>query len=269
MLTKMLKTLSIIALTVVISACNGSDAKPSTQTTTEAQTQLQKIVTKGQIVVGTSGNMTPMTRSINEGRGAVGFDIDLAQTMADTMGVKLVVKVIAFEKLIPALENGEIDIIVSNMTITPQRNAKVAFVGPYLNSGKCLITKESALANAKKEELDKTKAKMVVLKGTTSEDFIRIGMPHIEAVTVDTQEEAIAMVRSGEVKAMLDEYPICRAIISNNPDEFVSVFSNLTYEPIGIAIAPQNTHLINWTQNFLGRANKVGLLEVLGKKWFR
>jgi hypothetical protein len=62
---------------------------------------------------------------------------------------------------------------------------------------------------------------------------------------------------------------MCKAIISNNPDEFVSVFSNLTYEPIGVAIAPQNTHLLNWTQNFLVRANSVGLFEMLANKWFR
>ncbi len=269
MLTKMLKTSLLIALTVVISACNTTAAKPAVKAETKQQTQLQKIVTQGQLVVGTSGNMTPMTRSINDGKDAVGFDIDLAQTMADTMGVKLVVKVIAFEKLIPALEKGDIDIIISNMTITPQRNTKVAFVGPYLNSGKCLITKEKSLASAKKEDLNKAKTKMVVLRGTTNEDFVKIGMPNVEAISVDTQEEAITMVRNGSVNAMLDEYPICRAIISNNPNEFVSVFSNLTYEPIGIAIAPQNTHLINWTQNFLGRANKIGLLEVLGKKWFK
>jgi len=93
-------------------------------------------------------------------------------------------------------------------------------------------------------------------------------MPNVTAVTVNTQEEAVNMVRNSKVSAMLTELPICNAVISNNPDDhFVSVFSSLSYEPIGIAIAPQNTHLINWTQNFLVRANAVGLFKVLSKKW--
>ncbi len=239
-------------------------------TTLNAQTALESIVKKGKLVLGTSGNMTPMTRSIDKGKDAVGFDIDLAKAMAQSMGVELEIKVIAFDKLIPALKSGKVDVIISNMTITPKRNTQVAFVGPYLISGKCLITKKADIASAKKEELNKASNKMVVLKGTTDEDFVRVVMPKVEAVTVTTQEEAIALVRNSKVSAMLSEYPICKAIIANNPDDnFISISSNLTYEPIGVAIAPQNTHLINYTQNFFMRADKLGLFKVLGEKWFK
>ena len=239
-------------------------------TTLNAQTALESIVKKGKLVLGTSGNMTPMTRSIDKGKDAVGFDIDLAKAMAQSMGVELEIKVIAFDKLIPALKSGKVDVIISNMTITPKRNTQVAFVGPYLISGKCLITKKADIASAKKEELNKASNKMVVLNGTTDEDFVRVVMPKVEAVTVTTQEEAIALVRNSKVSAMLSEYPICKAIIANNPDDnFISIGSNLTYEPIGVAIAPQNTHLINYTQNFFMRADKLGLFKVLGEKWFK
>jgi len=239
-------------------------------TTLNAQTALEGIVKKGKLVLGTSGNMTPMTRSIDKGKDAVGFDIDLAKAMAQSMGVELEIKVIAFDKLIPALKSGKVDVIISNMTITPKRNTQVAFVGPYLISGKCLITKKADIASAKKEELNKASNKMVVLNGTTDEDFVRVVMPKVEAVTVTTQEEAIALVRNSKVSAMLSEYPICKAIIANNPDDnFISISSNLTYEPIGVAIAPQNTHLINYTQNFFMRADKLGLFKVLGEKWFK
>ena len=237
-------------------------------TSIHADTALQKISKKGTLVLGTSGNMTPMTRSINNGKDAVGFDIDLAKTMADTMGVDLVIKVIPFDKLIPALKKGEVDIVISNMTITPKRNMQVAFVGPYLKSGKCLITKKPSLASAKKEELNKAGNKMVVIKGSTSEKFIQLGMKNVTAIAVTTQEEAVDMVRESKVSAMLTDLPICSAVISNNPnDHFISVFSNLTYEPIGIAIAAQNTHLINWTHNFLVRADAIGFFKVLSKKW--
>ena len=236
--------------------------------TLNADTALQNIIKKGELVLGTSGNMTPMTRSIDNGKDAVGFDIDLAKSMAEAMGVKLTIKVIPFEKLIPALNDAKIDIIISNMTITPKRNTQVAFVGPYLTSGKCLITKQPSLASAKKEELNNALNKMVVIKGSTSEDFVKIGMPKVQAVSVATQEEALSLIRDSKVSAMLSDYPICSAIIQNNPnDNFVSVFSSLTYEPIGIAVAPKNQHMINWIQNFMVRANSVGLFEVLSKKW--
>ncbi len=265
MLNKMLKATLLIALAILITACNGTEATPAQSKTSH----LQDIVEKGTLILGTSGNMTPMTRSINDGKDAVGFDVDLANAMAMSMDVKLEVKVIAFEKLVTALESGEIDIIISNMTITPSRNTQVSFVGPYLTSGKCLVTKDPVLASLSKEELNNAKNKLVVLRGTTTQKFIELAMPKAEAFVVDTQEEAISMVRDAKVAGMLSEYPMCKAIISNNPDEFVSLFSNITYEPIGIAVAHQNTHLINWTQNFLTRATKVGLFELLAKKWFK
>ncbi len=234
------------------------------------KTQLQKIVKKGKLVLGTSGNMKPMTEATDDGKSAVGFDVDLAKTMAAAMGVELEIKVMEFDKLIPALEKGKIDLIVSNMTITPKRNTQVAFVGPYLTSGKCLVTKEETLAKAKQEELNKAGTKMVVLKGTTDEDFVRAVLTDVEAVTVETQDEAVAMVRDGKVSAMLSEFPICKSIITSNPnDKFVASFANLTYEPIGVGVNPENTHLANWIQNFFIRAHKIGLLEILAAKWFK
>ena len=272
MIKKMLQALLLIALSFAISGCNGNEASPANNLadSSNSLTQLQEIIQRGELILGTSGNMTPMTRSIDDGKHAVGFDIDLAKTMADTMGVDLVVKVIEFEKLIPALNNGEIDIIISNMTITPKRNAQVTFVGPYLVSGKCLITKKETLASAKREELNAAVNKIVVIKGSTSEKFVELALPNAELITTYTQDAAVELVRDAKVSAMLSEYPMCKSIIASNPDDnFVSVFSNLTYEPIGIAIAPQNTHLVNWSKNFLTRANNVGLFEVLAKKWFK
>ena len=261
MLTKIVKSALVIAFAITAA---------TTVSTASSDTKLEKIVKSGKLVLGTSGNMSPMTRSIDDGKSATGFDIDMAKAMAGAMGVKLEIKVIDFEKLIPALKTGEVDIVISNMTITPERNTQVAFVGPYFTSGKCLNTKKESLATEKKDELNKSGTKMVVLKGTTDEKFVRIVLPDVEAVTVTTQEEAVAMVRDSKVSAMLSEFPICKSIITSNPnDKFVAAFSELTYEPIGVAIAPQNTHLINWTSNFIERAEQMELFNLLAAKWFK
>ncbi len=260
MLKKILKSALVIAFAIAA----------TTSISHASKTQLQKIVKKGTLILGTSGNMKPMTEATDDGKSAVGFDIDLAKTMATAMGVELEIKVIDFDKLIPALEKGKIDMIVSNMTITPKRNTQVAFVGPYLTSGKCLVTKKESLAAAKQDELNKAGTKMVVLKDTTDEAFAKAVLTDVEVVAVATQEEAVAMVRDAKVAAMLSEFPICKSIITSNPnDNFVAAFSNLTYEPIGVAIAAENTHLINWTQNFMLRANNIGLFEILAVKWFK
>jgi len=229
---------------------------------------ISKVKKTGELVLGTSGTMTPMTRSLDDG-SAVGLDIDIAKTMASALNAKLVIKVIPFNKLITALKKGEIDMIISNMTITPKRNAEVAFVGPYLTSGKCVVTKLSTIALAKDaKDLKQSAKKMAVIKDTTSERFVRAVMPKVELTTVESQEDAVALVKEDKVEALLTDYPVCMSILQSNPEAgFVSAFSKLTYEPIGIAVPANDAHFINWTENFLQRATQTGLLNAFGHKW--
>jgi len=262
MRTKSLFIAVVSTAVLLLSGCGGATPAPQ-------QTTLQRVMEKGTLVLGTSGTMTPMTRAVNGGKDVVGFDVDVAQLMADSMKVTLVKKVIPFDKLLDALENGEVDIVISNMTITPERNLKASFVGPYLTSGKCVITKKPDLATLKDAKAMNSSAnKLAVLKGSTSETFATMLMPDVERIVVNSQKEGVRLVKDNEVGAMLTDFPICASVIKSNPDSgFVSVFSKLTFEPIGIAVNANDAHMINWTQNFLMRADQAGALKILAQKW--
>ncbi len=251
---------SLLTLTLLISGCG--NAAPSAPEST-----ISKVQKRGELILGTSGNMTPMTRALSTG-AVVGLDIDLATVMATAMNVKLTIKTMPLDKLADALSSGEVDIVLSNYTMTPERNLKVAFVGPYLTSGKCLITKLPDLANADKEALAEKSGKIVVLAGSTSEQMAKVLMQKAAITTAETQNVAVQMVRSDKADAMLTDFPICRAVVENNPDDkFISIFSPITYEPIGIAVNANDAHFINWTENFLDRMEKTGFLGLLGQKW--
>ena len=205
----------------------------------------------------------------DESGKVTGFDIDIARIMADAMDVKLVSKVLPFGELIPALEAGEVDVVISNMTITPQRNLRVAFVGPYMTSGKCIVTRSEALAKAKESpDLNTAATRIVALEGSTSEKFAKELFPQATVITVDDYSAAADLVKAGKVTGMLSDYPICVATLKSNPDAgFVSLFSLLTYEPIGIALPAGDAQFINWTQNFLARLDSTDTLKGLGKQW--
>jgi len=229
---------------------------------------IEDIQKRGSLILGTSGNMAPMTHALMSG-GATGFDVDIAEMMAASMNVKLEVKIIAFEKLLDALNDGNVDVVISNMTMTTERNMKVAFVGPYLTSGKCLITKESTIAMASSvKDINNVHPTMAVLKGTTTEAFVKTMLPAVKPVIVSSQDEGVELVKSGKVLTMMSEYPICAMVVSANKDSgFVAEFSNITYDPIGIAINKDDAHMINYTQNFLKRLDRTGALKVIGAKW--
>jgi len=236
---------------------------------TKGGSTLDRIQERGELILGTSGNMPTMTQVDEEGK-VTGFDIDIARLMANVMDVKLVTKVMPFNELLPALEAGKVDVVISNITITPKRNLRVAFVGPYMTSGKCFVTKNESLAKAEQSpDLNTPETRLAVLNGSTSEDFARGLFPHATVVKVESYAKAAEMVKSDEVGGMLTDYPICMATLKNNPDAgFVTLFSLLTYEPIGIALPANDAQFINWTNNFLDRLDGTDTLKGLGKIWF-
>ena len=252
----------ILFLLLAVGGSNAAEAA--------AGSVLDRIQDRGQLILGTSGNMPTMTQADPSGK-VTGFDIDIARFMASSMGVELVTKVMPFGDLLPALEAGKVDVVISNVTITPKRNLRVAFVGPYLVSGKCIVSKNTALAKAEEEstDLNTPATRLATLKGSTSADFARELFPQATVVTVDDYVEAADMLKADKVSGMLTDYPICMATLKNNPEAgFVSVFSLLTYEPIGIALPANDAQFINWTTNFLDRMDGTDTLKGLGKVWF-
>jgi polar amino acid transport system substrate-binding protein len=161
-------------------------------------------------------------------------------------------------------------VVISNMTITTRRNLRAAFVGPYMTSGKCIIAKEERVARAEQaEDLNTPETHMVVMAGTTSEDFVKTLLPEAIITTTESLDSAVDLVITDEADGMLTDYPICLSILKDNPEAgFVSLFSLLTYEPIGIALPANDPLFVNWTENFLQRLEGTGILDEIGKHWF-
>ncbi len=230
---------------------------------------LDRVLLVGELRVGMSGDMPPMNMTTKEDK-LIGLDADLAAVMANAMGVRLKLEKIPFDELLPALEVGRIDMIISNMTITPERNLKADFVGPYFVSGKGLLTKRATLAKAEKmEDLNSPEFTFVVLKGTTSELVARKGAPKAGLLTAYSEDEAVQMVLNGDADAMIADFPICVvAAYRHKGSGLVSVVAPITYEPIGIAIPKGDPHLVNWLENVLDGLRKAGVMEELKVKWF-
>ena len=236
---------------------------------TSASPVLDRIQKRGELVVGTMGNMPPLNMTAKDGE-IFGLEPDLARMMAKSMNVKVKFVTKPFPELLPALQAGEVDMVLSGMTITPRRNMKVAFVGPYFISGKAFLTKVKTIALAKEaEDVNSPGTKLVTLKDSTSEAFARAVLDKTTLVTTGTYDEAVDKVLKDEVQAMIADYPICVVSVFRYPEaNLLSVVTPLTYEPIGIAIPANDPLLMNWTRNTLNSIEASGNLDELRLKWF-
>ena len=256
-----------VSLLMFLTGCaqmNGNTANASAS----ASPVIDRILQRGELVVGMAGNMPPLNMTTKEGE-LIGYEVDLAKNMASAMGVRAKMEVMPFAKLLPALQSGKIDLILSNMTITPERNLKVAFVGPYFTSGKAFLTKIKTIAMAgEAADIDAKNTKLVALKGSTSQAFVEKAIPDATLVTASDYDEAVKMVLEDKVHAMVADYPICVVSVFRYPDRgLFSVVTTLTFEPIGVGVPAGDPLLVNWVENFMGIAEKVGLFEALKEKW--
>ena len=230
---------------------------------------LDNILQKGELVVGTAPGMPAFSMKAKDGE-IIGFEADLAKLIADGMGVKLRFKEMKFDKLLSGLQRGEVDMIVSYMTMTPKRNLKVAFVGPYFVSGKAFLTKLETIAKAEEAtEVNSANVRLTALKGSTSQYFIEAVLPKVQFIPAEDYDEAVDLVLKDKVHAMFADYPRCVISVLRYPDQgLLSVVTPLTYEPYGIALPSYDPHLVNWMENFLFILEESGELDILMERLF-
>ncbi|HTU02069.1 MAG TPA: transporter substrate-binding domain-containing protein [Candidatus Sulfotelmatobacter sp.] len=230
---------------------------------------LDRILAKKELVVGTAGSMPPLNMTMKDGTIA-GMEPDLARLLAGSLNVKLTLKPIPFPDLLAALESGQVDMVLSGMTITPERNTRVAFAGPYFASGKSILTNIDSVAKTRSsDQINTPDTTLVALKNSTSQLFVERLMPKAKLVLADSYDDAVAMVLDKKVQAMVADYPICQVSAVRYRDKgLVTLQEPLSYEPIGVALPPNDPLLLNLVQNVINSLERGGELKMLADGWF-
>ncbi len=230
---------------------------------------LDHILKKGELIVGITGTQPPLNVTDKSGK-IIGYDADIARLIAKNMGVDIKFATMPFAELLPALTAGKVDMILSSMTMTLERNLKVAFVGPYYVSGKGILTKPEKISELQQAEgLNNPALKIAALKNSTSQTFVEQTAPKAQLVPTQSYDEAVDMLFQDKVDALVADYPYCAFTAFRFQDKgLVAGQSKFTVEPLGIAI-PEDTLLINWLRNFLTMLDASGQMKMLNKRWFQ
>ena len=229
---------------------------------------LQRIVDSGKIRIGMSGDQAPLNAKSRTGE-LIGLEVDLAKMIGEALGLKVELVEKPFPELLPALKRGDVDIVMSGMAITAERSLDAVFVGPYMLSGKSILTNSRALAAiGQAGEINRQNITVAAIRNSTSQAFVEKHLPEAKLVTVENYEVATQMVLKDEVDALVADMPACVLAVLRYPNQGLATLSApFTVEPIGIAVPASELPLQSLLDNYVSALADSGLLEMLRVQW--
>ncbi|HEX7387569.1 MAG TPA: amino acid ABC transporter substrate-binding protein [Castellaniella sp.] len=169
---------------------------------TAATNDLAAIQKAGTIRIGTEGTYAPFSYHETSDNKLVGFDVDIGRAIAKQLGVKAQFVEGKWDGLIAGLNVGRYDVVINQVGITPEREAKYDFSRPYISSEAVLIVRDD---NTTIHSFDDLKGKTSA--NTISSNFGQLAAQHgAHVVAVQGFNDAIALLTSGRVDATVNDY---------------------------------------------------------------
>ena len=216
--------------------------------------------------VGTTADFAPFEFQDADGKDYQGFDMDLIRAVGKEMGYKVEIQNLNFDGLIPSLETGNVDIVVSGMSINDERKAKVLFSEPYYQSGLTIIVKkDNTSINTFK---DLTGKKVAVQIGTTSAKEVKT-LGNVEVKEFNSSADTFMELKAGGVDAVVNDRPVNDYYILKSGEKDVRALDELlTSEDYGLAINKNNADLQKKVNDALASLKKSGEYDKIFAKWF-
>lgn len=199
-----------------------------------------------------------------------GADIDIAERLAKDMNVALDVKTYEWEQLIPALQRGEIDLIVAGLSITPERALQVYFSNPYSSSGISIATNIKLTADfASIDNLNNASVAIGVIGGTVSESAARQLFPKASIKTFGAENQAEDALVKGLLHAFVRAEPVPRFIALRHPKEVdVPVNKPLIPTREAFAVRKGDNDFVNFLNAWIVARDTDAWLTSTRKYWF-
>jgi len=194
-----------------------------------------------------------------------GFDIELIEVLAQSMGKKVEWTDIDFKGLIPGLISKRFDIAASGIYITEERRKVVALSDPYYPGGLVIVVKSDNHGIVKPEDLQGKKVSVQV--GTKSVNYLKENFPLVERVEVEKNQEMFNLVEIGRVDAAVTGKPAALQYAKSRPGVKV-LDKQISVELYGFALRKDEPDLLQALNTALKKSKLDGSYDKLVKKWF-
>ena len=268
----------LILIVMLISACgsnstttggNSSTASPAASTVAAPS----DLITPGTLTVGSDTTYPPQEYIDTATNQAAGFDVDLITAIGKQMGLQTKVATTSFDTIINSLAAKRFDVVISAMSITPERQKKVDFV-PYFNAGESLLVKIGNPMNIK-STADLCGKMVGVQNGTVEQTDLNTantacknaGKPAIQITALTNQTDVIQLLASGRVVATYQDSPVTDYYNKQHPGQFAVGGSVVNAGLEGIAVRKGDTSMFNAVQTAFNQLKANGTYTSLIQKW--
>jgi polar amino acid transport system substrate-binding protein len=217
---------------------------------------MKKIADRGRLIAGVSAD-TLLLGARNPVSGKIeGFDIDMLRGVSQALfgdPNKVELKVITAAQRLPALEDGSVDIVARNMTITCSRWKEIAFSSEYYRSGQKVLVRlgEKAKGGGPITGIqDLAGRKVCAPNGSTSMDKLRT-FTGVEAVGADTHTGCLVLFQQGAVDAITGDDTVLAGLAAQDPYAEVVQAPAFTAEPYGLGVSQKHPDFVRFVNGVL------------------
>lgn len=247
------ETTKVDAVTEAVSAEAGAS---------ETKAEENKEASGGTLIMGTNAEFPPY--EFYEGNKIVGIDAEIAQAIADKLGMELIIEDMAFDAIIASVTSGKVDFGAAGMTVTEDRLMSVDFTDTYASSTQVTIVKEgSEITSA-----EGLKNKIIGVQLGTTGDVLA---GDIEGATVERYNkglEAVQSVVQGKIDAVVIDEATAKAFAANT--EGIKILDEkMSDEEYAIAVKKGNTELVTKMNAAIKELKAEGKLDEIVAKYVK
>ena len=259
---KITAVLVLLTLVLSLAAANAESGK--------VYRTLDEIKASGTINIGVFSDKNPFGY-VDENGDYQGYDVYFAKRIGEDLG--LTVNYVSTEAAnrVEYLETGKVDIILANFTVTPERAEKVDFALPYMNVALGVVSPDSRVIT----DLSELTAddQVIVISGTTAEDYLIKNNPEITLQKYDTYANAKNALENGNAVAWANDNTEVIAYALENPGYTVGIPSLGSQDTIAPAVSKGNETLLTWindeikalaAENFFHKDYEATLVDTYG-----
>lgn len=245
----------LAALMICISFVACSSEKKSDDTNTDKDTQET-------LTMATNAEFPPY--EYKEGDKVVGIDAEVAQAIADKLGMKLEIVDTKFDAIIPGVQSGKYDMGMAGMTVTPEREQSVAFSDSYATGIQSIIVKQGSAIKSVDDLSEKTK--IGVQLGTTGDIYAKDDFGDEAVQEYDKGADAVQALLAGKIDCVIiDNEPAKSFVAANEGLEILK--TSYAEEDYAICFKKDNTELQKKVNDALKELIADGTLQKIVNKY--